>query len=207
VKPCAASAIRRAWLTESDSGVIDLHVRAGVRQNFGMTVIRPSTEADIDEIAALSVRTWQAGYAGIVPADHLASLDPVARAQNLRTRPKTPGSQTLVAEDDGNLVGFVTFGPYREDDGEIDRAAGELYAIYVSPDHWGQGTGRRLLSMARGRLKADGYPDMRLWVLAENTNARRFYERMGLAADGTTQTWTPRGTTVELPELRYATAL
>ncbi len=35
----------------------------------------------------------------------------------------------------------------------------------------------------------------------------RFYERAGLTADGTRQTWTPDGSEVELPELRYATAL
>ena len=170
-----------------------------------MTLIRPSTEADIDEVAALSVRTWQAGYAGIVPAGYLASLDPGARAANIRTRLRTRGSRTLVAVDLEVLVGFATFGPYRLDDAETDETAGELYAIYVSPDHWGRGTGRELLTAAKSGLR--GYPVMRLWVLEANTNARRFYERMGLTPDGTTQTWTPRGTTVELPELRYATAL
>lgn len=45
---------------------------------------------------------------------------------------------------------------------------------------------------------------MRLWVLEENDRARRFYERMGLAPDGARDTFTPDGTTVELPEVRYA---
>jgi ribosomal protein S18 acetylase RimI-like enzyme len=107
-----------------------------------------------------------------------------------------------VAESDGRVVGFVAFGPDRDEDGH-----GELYAIYVLPEHWGGGSGRELLTAAKEGLTEAGYPDMRLWVLAENTSARRFYERMGLTPDGTTQTWTPRGTTAELPELRYATPL
>ena len=33
-----------------------------------MLVLRPLTDADIDAVAAMQVRTWQAGYAGIMPA-------------------------------------------------------------------------------------------------------------------------------------------
>ena len=59
----------------------------------------------------------------------------------------------------------------------------------------------------QGRLAAAGFADMRLWVLDDNHRGRRFYAAAGLSPDGTRQTWTPRGSTVELPELRYATAL
>src|SRR5690348_11311658 len=46
-KPCAASVTRRACATESVSGrAIDEHVRAGVRQNRPMAVIRPLADAD-----------------------------------------------------------------------------------------------------------------------------------------------------------------
>jgi len=44
-------------------------------------------------------------------------------------------------------------------------------------------------------------------VLEENQPARRFYERMGLAPDGAQHHYTPRGSTVELPEVRYAVRL
>jgi ribosomal protein S18 acetylase RimI-like enzyme len=167
-----------------------------------MTRIRPLAAADIDQVAALHVRTWQVGYAGIVPEDYLAALDPAARAEGWRAQLKAPGVVTLVAATD-RIVGFATYGPFRED----DDGAGELYAIYVSPDHWGHGVGRELLTAAKKGLTEAGYPSMRLWVLTDNTNARRFYERMGLTADGVAQTWTPRGTAVELPELRYSTPL
>ncbi|MBM2617689.1 GNAT family N-acetyltransferase [Actinoplanes sp. LDG1-06] len=166
-----------------------------------MTEIRRITEADYDEVAALHVRTWQVAYEGIVPADVLAALDPAAFAARRRSDPH-PGAETLIAVDEGRVAGFVTFGPDRNDPGE-----GELYAVYVHPYHWGRGTGRRLVEAARAGLTAGGYPSMRLWVLEENHAARSFYERVGLAWDGTRQTWSPRGSTVELPELRYATAL
>jgi hypothetical protein len=54
-----------------------------------MTDIRPLTDADIDPVAALHVRTWQAGYAGIIPADFLAALDPAVFAERRRSGTRT----------------------------------------------------------------------------------------------------------------------
>jgi GNAT superfamily N-acetyltransferase len=164
--------------------------------------IRPITEADYPAVGEVHVRSWQVGYAGIVPADYLAALDPADNAERRRTEPRPPGAQTLVAEEDGQIVGFVSFGPSRE-----EPPAGEIYAIYVAPGHWRHGAGRQLFTAARNSLKESGYPEMRLWVLAENARARQFYERMDMAPDGTTDTYTPRGTEEQLPELRYSAPL
>jgi len=164
------------------------------------------TDDDIDAVAVVHVRTWQAAYAGIVPADHLAAMDVAAMAERRRTMPVPPGVRTLVATDDGQVVGFVVFGPYRGEDG-TEPERGQLYAIYVTPGHWGRGAGRLLFDAAKAGLTAAGFPDMRLWVLAENHRARRFYERVGMAPDGARDHYIPAGTQVELPELRYAMAL
>jgi RimJ/RimL family protein N-acetyltransferase len=51
------------------------------------------------------------------------------------------------------------------------------------------------------------YPELRLWVLEKNDRARRFYERAGMAPDGTHGVYTPGGSTAELPEIRYARRL
>jgi ribosomal protein S18 acetylase RimI-like enzyme len=171
-----------------------------------MIEIRPIAEDDYEAVAVVTVRTWQAAYAGIVPADHLAAMDAAAIAERRRTMTVPPGARTLVATDDGQVVGFVAFGPGLEGDAVLpDR--GQLYAIYVIPGHWGRGTGRLLFDAAKAGLTAAGFPDMRLWVLEENHPARRFYERMGMTADGARDHYIPNGTQVELPELRYAMAL
>ena len=57
---------------------------------------------------------------------------------------------------------------------------GELYSIYVLPEHWGSGQGCALFRAAAERLKEQGYSGMYLWVLRDNLHARMFYERMGM---------------------------
>lgn len=173
-----------------------------------MVAIRPLTDADIDAVAALHVRAWRSGYAGIVDDDYLAGLDPAVFARRRREQPRPPGAQTLVAVDGDTVTGFASFGPYRVDSGTgHNPAIGELYAIYVDPDRWHAGTGRRLLAAARAGLTAAGFPSMRLWVFEDNARGRRFYQRAGLTPDGERHFYTPPGGHGELPELRYATRL
>src|ERR671912_596226 len=49
---------------------------------------------------------------------------------------------------------------------------------------WGTGVGRALMTTACDHLADGGRNHLRLWVLADNARARKFYERAGLAADG-----------------------
>ena len=55
---------------------------------------------------------------------------------------------------------------------------GEVYTLYVLPDHQGAGNGRRLLGALFSALSAAGCRSALVWVLAENP-ARFFYEAMG----------------------------
>jgi ribosomal protein S18 acetylase RimI-like enzyme len=172
-----------------------------------MLEIRPITDSDIDAVAVVHVRTWQVCYAGIIPDDYLAALDPAVSAKRRRANLGMPGTATLVAVVDGEIVGFAAFGPYRPTGDDSDPGRAELYALYVHPDHWGTGAGRALMTAAKAAMVAAGWTEMRLWVLAANERARRFYERAGLRPDGEQEMFTPHGTTVQLPEVRYSTAL
>jgi GNAT superfamily N-acetyltransferase len=88
----------------------------------------------------------------------------------------TPEQFVLVAEHDGEVVGFVNGGPSRV----VDAAhPGEVYAIYVLPPHQGHGHGAALIRHAARQLVARGWHGMLIWVLRENHASRRFYERMG----------------------------
>jgi ribosomal protein S18 acetylase RimI-like enzyme len=60
-----------------------------------------------------------------------------------------------------------------------------------------------LLRHATAEPARRGLPECTLWVLEENAPAQRFYERLGMRADGSRRTYP--GTAV--PELRYRLAL
>ena len=146
--------------------------------------IRKVLPAEAYEYAACHVACWLAAYRGIIPDDYLddmpAEVGP--RAESLRRSLLDPGDERFYcADDDGRMVGRLVFGCSRDPD---KPAAGEVMAIYLLPEFWGQGFGRLMMDFAIASLKAEGYREVLLWVLAENTRARRFYERYGFKADG-----------------------
>jgi putative acetyltransferase len=75
-------------------------------------------------------------------------------------------------------------------EGELGFAAvaGEwLDGLYVRPEAWGTGVAGRLHDRAVEAIRAAGHERARLWVLEENLRARRFYERRGWYADGSSR--------------------
>jgi ribosomal protein S18 acetylase RimI-like enzyme len=158
-------------------------------------VVRPATLADVDSVARVRVATWRHAYAGLIPDNVLAGLDPVADAEFFRTNwpsdPAVLARQIQVAERAGEIVGFVRSNACRPSKAEKDPdpapdalGVGEIYAIYVLPEHQGHGVGARLVDAAVSALASRRLAPVVLWVLAENWPSRRFYERVGFAYDG-----------------------
>jgi ribosomal protein S18 acetylase RimI-like enzyme len=90
----------------------------------------------------------------------------------------------------GPVIGFVTFGPSRDED---TVGMGEIYALYVDPGRYQGGVGWMLMAHARRRLKEQGFEAAVLWVLQGNERAASFYEREGWAADGAVREEEPYG--------------
>nr|WP_205614368.1 GNAT family N-acetyltransferase [Streptomyces dangxiongensis] len=159
------------------------------------------TLADCDRVSEIRVRGWRHAYRGLMPGSYLDGLDAAADAERRRARfAEGDGSvANLVAERDGRVLGWAAYGPYRDGDAPVRDA--ELYALYVDPAHLGGGIGRTLLAASVERCAA--CPRMLLWVLRDNTSARRFYERAGFRPDGAEEPFEVEGTAV--PEVRYVT--
>lgn len=156
--------------------------------------IRPPRPADADALGALHCRVWQEAYAGLMAEEAFASLSPETFAPGWRrrlvpedgVREQTPhlltdgrsvrGERVAVAEYDGELVGFISVGPAREEDGPADT---QLWAINVLADHYGSGVAQELLNQVLG----DG--PAYLWVADGNDRAIRFYQRNRFRLDGT----------------------
>jgi ribosomal protein S18 acetylase RimI-like enzyme len=150
--------------------------------NSGEAIIRPAVAADAHAIAEVHVATWQAAYAGLLPADLLNSLDVDRRTADWsqRLEAASAGSFVLVLERDGTVRGFVWAGPARDADCP---QAGQIHAIYVDPSYQGGGGGSQLLTAAARRL-AGQFGRAVLWVLAGNAAARAFYESQGWRLEG-----------------------
>jgi ribosomal protein S18 acetylase RimI-like enzyme len=163
--------------------------------------IRPAGTTDSLGIALVHVRSWQAAYKGLLPQPFLDGLDPVQRGQvwgRYLSQGRRAGEAVLVAEAHGNVVGFVSVGPSRDADADCQ---GEVWAIYLLADFWGQGMGRALMGAASESLRDAGFTEATLWVLDTNERARRFYEAAGWAPDGVSKEDSGRG--FRITEVRY----
>jgi GNAT superfamily N-acetyltransferase len=170
--------------------------------------IREAQPGDARDIARVHIVTWQAAYADILPAEFLSGLsaglehrvawwaDQISSAQ--------PPRHTLVATEDGGIVGFADVGPSRDSDAD-PLQVGELNAIYVLRAAWGRGIGQALMAEALKRLREGKFHEATLWVLAENERARRYYEAAGWTTDGSARDETISDVVVR--EVRYRISL
>ena len=141
-----------------------------------ISVVRPAGTEDAAAIARVHVETWRTAYRGLLPDDYLAALDEAGYAERWKRTLTDGAGRAYVAEDGRQIVGFASGGPERA--GE-DGFTGELYAIYVLQEAQGRGHGRRLVQAVVQGLREMSLPDMIVWVLRDNHNARHFYERLG----------------------------
>lgn len=120
--------------------------------------------------------SWRTTYRDLLPDDFLASLEVAAYEGRWRRILEDGSGRVYVAEDGRDVVGFASGG--RERAGE-EGFEGELYAIYVLADAQARGHGRRLVQAVVTGLRELGLRDMIVWVLRDNSGARKFYERLG----------------------------
>jgi ribosomal protein S18 acetylase RimI-like enzyme len=141
-----------------------------------ISVVRPADVEDAAAIARVHVDTWRTAYRGLLPDDFLAALDRAGYEDRWRRTLAGGAGRVYVAEDGRQVVGFASGGPERA--GE-EGFSGELYAIYVLQESQGRGHGRRLVQAVARGLRERELPNMIVWVLGDNHQARHFYERLG----------------------------
>ena len=171
-------------------------------------IVRPATTDDVDALAVVHGRTWQMAYREEVPQEYFDRLDLAQRREGWlqRLQSEQPPAGTLVLEHqvDG-VIGFINVAPSRDVDTDPG-SVGEVKAVYVLPEYWGNGAGQILMEAGLRRLQEAGYSDVVLWVLESNRRARRFYEAGGWRNDGTSKIDESRGFPLVVVRYRYHTA-
>ena len=142
--------------------------------------IREAHQNDVPGMAKVRVDTWQADYKGIVPDDFLESLSYQStseRWQKAFWENRNPDVAVFVAENElKDIVGIAICGLEQSQDPIYH---GEIYVLYVLPQHQNQGIGRGLVAACvRHLIQKLKVESMLIWVIAENPY-RRFYESLG----------------------------
>ena len=153
-------------------------------------------------------RRWRAstsargrrGTGGCCPTTISTACAPRTAWATTPSAPTDPSApSTIVAVEDGVICGFATTGPSARR--RTSPTQGEVLALYVDPEAWGLGVGRRLMAEARERLGRSGFTDAVLWVLVGNDRAERFYRLDGGCPTGGRRTVEVWGVAVD--EVRY----
>jgi ribosomal protein S18 acetylase RimI-like enzyme len=137
---------------------------------------RPAGPDDADGVAALHADSWRRHYRGAY-SDEFLDGDVLSNRRSVwASRLASPaGTATMVAEQDGALVGFVHV---MHDDHA--RWGSLVDNLHVTNDRRRSGIGTQLLLRAATSVLTDATgPAMYLWVLEQNADAQRFYRAKG----------------------------
>ncbi|HFI0467056.1 TPA: N-acetyltransferase family protein [Streptococcus suis] len=144
-------------------------------------LIKPmESETEIQGKAYVHWKSWQEAYADLLPQEFLENVYTLERCQDWAVRYP---QNVLVALVDERVVGFTCYGASSQEDLQ---EAGELYALYVLSDYYGQKIGYQLIQAALEKLQS--YKQISLWVLEGNARAIAFYEKVGFRFDGVKKT-------------------
>ena len=142
--------------------------------------IRSATPADlprIGQLAALLVRT----HHEFDPMRFFPATDstPQHYARFLGSQIDDTDAVFLVAEADGEVVGYAYAALEGYDYMALRGPAGVLHDLVVDPDHRGRGVGRRLLDTVLAELASRGAPRVVLFTASGNIAAQRLFARNG----------------------------
>lgn len=146
----------------------DLRLRALRDEQAGLAFF-----TTYDEAVARSEQEWRS-----------SALD-----ASLEAAPPVTARQFVAIAPAGEWVGTVTVrlqtqGSPDFGGGVADRDRGMLLAVWIDPDHRGQGLLDEMVELAAGWLRTQGVDSLGLWVHEDNTRARRAYRSAGFAPTG-----------------------
>ena len=137
--------------------------------------------SDVHDIALINVLSWQEAYKEIIPKKLLSSLSVSDLAEACKHCLQN-GAVILVMKIENKVVGFSRL--CKDMPSALASGLGEINAIYLHPDVWGDGYGKELGIASLEELKKLGFKEAVVWVISENSRARRFYESLGFKYSG-----------------------
>lgn len=143
-------------------------------------ILRRAVSDDAAALAELGARTFADTFASQnTPEDMALYLSRTYTADLQRSEIEDSDIVTLVAEEDGALIGFAQLRGSLEAYGDV-----ELARLYVDRGHHGRGLAQTLMSAAIDAARDLGGDTLWLGVWERNARAIRFYEKCGFVDVG-----------------------
>lgn len=143
-------------------------------------VVRAAEARDLPALGRLGAELVRQHHA----FDRLRFLKPQADLQEgyawfLGTQLAEPDVTILVAEEQGQVVGYVYAGLEPHSWKELREAAGFIHDVVVEREARGRGIATRLCEAAASWLAQRGAPRVMLWTAELNGGAQRLFHRLG----------------------------
>ncbi|WOE73909.1 GNAT family N-acetyltransferase [Alterisphingorhabdus coralli] len=133
-------------------------------------IIRPLKDDDRSVIADIHALSWQQSYRQQMPADFLDNELPDIMRKRWRDAEIKDKDIVLVAEEDGNIAGFVA---------AWDGEPVYLDNLHVLKKHRSSGIGRQLMGATARQAVENGREGIELHVVIGNDRAKALYLAMG----------------------------
>lgn len=136
--------------------------------------VRAATLDDVADVARLYV-SLQRHHVRLQPANPRYRVSPTRWSEVARAAIEDAQSEVFVVESAGRSIGMMQVS-------YVDKPWGlscELDTMVIEGRHRNKGVGRVLLETAERRAREVGAAGLRVDVLLENYDGRRFYERAG----------------------------
>lgn len=170
-------------------GFVPMMSEMELPMDMHIVVKQMESDSEIRGKAYVHWKSWQDAYIGLVDQAYLDSHT-LEKCTDIAFHWL---NNIIVAKVDDKVVGFVGYGPYRDDSLP---ETGEVYSIYILKEYYDQKVGYKLMSAAIDQLSE--YPQIAVWVLEGNHRAIKFYERYGFRFDGTKKQITLGTVTTEI---------
>jgi ribosomal protein S18 acetylase RimI-like enzyme len=143
-------------------------------------IVRRATIADLPRIGMLGSLLVQVHH-DFDARRFLAARNrtPADYASFLSSQLADPDIAVLVADDNGDVLGYTYAGVEGYDYMALRGPAGVVYDIIVDPEYRGRGIGRLLLDTTLEFLKSRGAPRVLLSTAEQNERAQRLFASVG----------------------------
>ena len=142
--------------------------------------VRPATPTDVPTIGRLGALLVREHH-DFDPQRFIAATPQTEKGYGsfLGTQLEEPTIVILVAEREGEVIGYTYSGIEGTDYMSLRGPAGVMYDIVIDPDHRQQGVGRLLVDATLDALKRKGAPRVVLSTAERNAAAQRLFDRAG----------------------------